>query len=103
MRGVVKWRRLVLVGALLAGGPAGCRGRAATAEDCRAVVERLVELELAESGFRDPTIVARWKRTLGARLAPELMRCEGRRVPAELRTCLASAPNAEAITHGCLK
>ncbi len=89
---------------LLAGSFAGgCRSHRATVEDCRAVLDRLVELELAESGFRDPALTDRWKGTLRARLAPTLVRCQGRRVPADLRSCLAAAHGAEEVTHRCLR
>jgi hypothetical protein len=81
----------------------GCRGRAATGKDCSAVLDRLVDLELAESGFRDRALAEHWKRTLRAQLAPELVRCQGRRVPGDLQACLTAAHSPEEITHRCLK
>ncbi|HVR64925.1 MAG TPA: hypothetical protein VMU50_23670 [Polyangia bacterium] len=81
----------------------GCRGRPASAEDCRAILDRLIEIELAESGFRDPVLAQRWRRTLQQQLAPQLGGCQRKRVPPELRACLAEARTQEEITHRCLR
>ena len=95
---------MALLGLILAaGGLAGCHRRAATADDCRAVLERLIQLELAESGFRDPVLAARWTGTLDRELAPQLNGCVGRRVPIAVRACVAGARTAEEIAHRCLK
>jgi len=82
---------------------AGCHKRPATRDDCLAVIDRLVQLELAESGFRDPVVQRRWTDELRQRLAPHLSRCEGRRVPDGLRACLVTARNAEEVEHRCLR
>ncbi|HEX3695152.1 MAG TPA: hypothetical protein VH374_07155 [Polyangia bacterium] len=82
---------------------AGCRRRAATTDDCRAVLDRLVHLELAESGFRDPVLATRWTRELGRKLTPQLEGCVGKRVPIDLPACLAAARTPEEIAHRCLK
>jgi len=84
-------------------GVAGCRKRPATREDCLAVIDRLVALELVESGFRDPVVQRRWTDELRQRLAPHLTRCEGRRVPKNLRACLPAARTAEEVEHRCLR
>lgn len=81
----------------------GCRGRAATTDDCRAIVDRLIQIELAESGFRDPVLTERWQRTLHQQLDPLLDGCQGKRVPPDLRTCLLGAKTQEEITHRCLR
>jgi hypothetical protein len=94
---VVGW--MMLAGAFAG----GCRGRAATVEDCHAVLDRLVDLELAESGFHDPALAERWRSTLRARFANDLVRCEGRRVPSNLGVCLTAAQSPEEITHRCLE
>ncbi len=67
------------------------------------MIDRLVALELAESGFRDPVVQRRWTEELHGRLAPHLSRCEGRRVPDGMRACLATARTAEEIEHRCLR
>ena len=82
---------------------AGCRRHAASAADCASVLERLVDLELAESGFRDPVLRARWQSELDRRFAPDLARCHGLRVHDDLVPCLASARTSEEITHRCLE
>jgi hypothetical protein len=98
--------RLVIAFAILGASAmtfAGCHKRPATHDDCLAVIDRLVQLELAESGFRDPVVQRRWTDELRQRLAPHLSRCEGRRVPDDLRTCLDAARNAEEVEHRCLR
>jgi hypothetical protein len=98
-RGIQTIARLIFVSALIS----GCRGRAATADDCGAVLDRLVELELTETGFHDPAIAERWKQSLRVHLALELDRCKGRRVPIDLRACLSRVHRPEEITHHCLQ
>ena len=56
-----------------------------------------------ESGFRDPVVQRRWTDELRQRLAPHLSRCEGRRVPDNLRACLPTARTAEEVEHRCLR
>jgi hypothetical protein len=81
----------------------GCHRHAAGAADCDAILDRLVDLELTESGFRDPILRARWQRDLRARYAADLARCRGLTVPDDLATCLTAAPSPEGITHHCLE
>jgi hypothetical protein len=81
----------------------GCRGRTATADDCRAILDRLIQIELAESGFHDPVLAERWRRNLQHQLSAQLAGCQGKRVPADLRACLAQARTQEEITHRCLR
>jgi len=82
---------------------AACHKRPATHDDCLAVIDRLVALELAESGFHDPVVQRRWTDQLRRELAPHLSRCEGRRIPDDMRACLAGARTAEDIEHHCLR
>jgi hypothetical protein len=93
----------VLVCAILIGATTSCHQRVATAEDCRAVLDRLVELELKESGYRDPGLRARWQEDLGHRFAPDLERCRGLPIRGDLGKCLAEARSPEEITHRCLE
>ena len=60
----------------------GCRSHQMTAADCQTVLDRIVDIELAESGYRDPVLSARRKAELRTRFAAELAVCEGRRVRA---------------------
>ncbi|HVX97580.1 MAG TPA: hypothetical protein VHK47_21890 [Polyangia bacterium] len=91
------WLLVVLV--LATGG--GCRRHAATTDDCAAVLDRLVELELEESGYRDPVVRARWAGEVRRKFASDLERCPGLRVRNDLQACLRAARTSEAIVHGC--
>jgi hypothetical protein len=88
---------------LMAATAAGCDRRAGTTDDCRAILDRLIQLELSESGYRDPVVIARWISELTQKLAPELPRCQGKKVPDDLRACLSVAQTPEEIAHRCLK
>ena len=80
----------------------GCRRHAASADDCNDVLNRLIDLELVESGYRDPVLRARWQVDLGRRFAPELARCRNQKVRDDLHACLSTARTAEEIVHRCL-
>ena len=81
----------------------GCHRHAATAADCRAILDRLVELELKEQGYRDPALVPRWKDELARRFEDDLVRCRTLRVSDSLTACLQAAQNAEEIAHRCVE
>lgn len=81
---------------------AGCGRHKATPADCGAVLDRLIELELTESGYRDAVLRARWQQDLGRRFAPDLARCRGLTVKDDLRRCVHNARTPEEIVHGCL-
>jgi hypothetical protein len=80
---------------------AGCHERA-TPEACRAILDRIVELELHEMGYSDPVLAARKRAELEKKLAPELERCHGLRLPADALQCVRRATSAEELTHRCL-
>jgi len=80
----------------------GCRRHAATAEDCGDVLNRLIDLELVESGYRDLALRARWQQKLERRFAPDLARCRNQTVRDDVRACLARARTPEEIVHRCL-
>lgn len=80
----------------------GCRRQPASAEDCGAVLDRIIELELSEAGYRDPVLRARWQQDLGRRFAPDLQRCRGLRIRTDLRNCLGKARTPDEIPHRCL-
>jgi hypothetical protein len=82
---------------------AGCRRHAASAAECASVLDRLVEMELTESGYRDQILRARWQQDLGRRFAPDLERCRGQAVRDDLSKCLVSAHTSEEVTHRCLE
>jgi hypothetical protein len=91
-------RLLALVLALAA--PA-C-GEPASAVDCREILDRIVAVELAEQGYRDPALTRRKQAEFARRYAADLVRCEGLRMPSHARTCLAAAGSSEQISHTCL-
>ena len=81
----------------------GCHRRTASAADCRAILDRLVALELAEQGFHDPALVPRWQEELARRFGDDLRRCRAVRVGDDLDSCLRGAQNPEEIAHHCVK
>jgi hypothetical protein len=80
----------------------GCTRHPASADECEAILHRLIDLELSESGYRDPVLRTRWQQDLIHRFAPDLDRCRGRKVRGSLGTCLATARSSEEIVHHCL-
>jgi hypothetical protein len=95
-----RFKRACLLAALLL---AGCSSERATPNDCRQILDRIVDVELAEQGFRDRALAARRRDDLRRVLAPELRACPGRKLPAGALTCLTNARNAEEISHRCLR
>lgn len=91
------------VATVLLAGLAGCHHHDATPADCRAILDRLVEMELAESGFHDPVLVPRWQGELARRFDDDLRRCRSVRVRDDLPACLRAAQNPEQIAHRCMK
>jgi hypothetical protein len=89
---------LALAGATLA----GCGRHKATSADCQAILDRIIDLELTESGYRDAVLRQRWKQDLGRRFAADLERCRALHVKEHLRRCVDEARTPEAIVHGCL-
>jgi hypothetical protein len=81
----------------------GCHRHAASPDDCAAVFERLVDLELSEGGYRDPILRDRWRQNLAHRFAPDVARCHGLRVRDDLAPCLAAARTSEDVAHRCLE
>lgn len=82
---------------------AACRGEPASAEDCRAILDRIVALELAEQGYRDPALARRKQEGFARSLAAELTACEGLPLPPGARDCVARATSSEQISHECLR
>lgn len=80
-----------------------CDGERASEEQCRSIFDRLVVLELEEMGFDDPALAERRQAELSARYRDDLAACVGRRLPAGAMTCVATAENAEVISHDCLQ
>lgn len=81
----------------------GCRRERATANDCARILDKIVELELREQGFRDAELTRRKRDELRRSLAPELRECEGKRLKAGALACVESASTTEQISHHCLR
>jgi hypothetical protein len=99
----MRQRWLVALAFLIAVAVGGCRRHTTTAADCRAILDRLVELELREFGYEDSVLSARWKRELEQRFSLDLARCRKLRVRDNLPTCLAQSQTPEEIAHRCLQ
>jgi hypothetical protein len=95
---------IALSALLLLSSPASaCGGKRATREDCRQVLDRLVDLELQERGFRDPALAVRWRAQAEVAHAAELAACEGKRIPRAALACVQSAKSSEEISHRCFR
>lgn len=91
-------RRLLAITLVLA----AC-GETATADDCRVILERIVDLELREQGFVDPALTRRKQEEFARRYAADLARCEGLRLRPHARACVEVATSSEQISHVCLR
>lgn len=96
-------RARLAIALLTLAGLAGCHHHVATQADCRAILNRLVEMELVESGFRDPALVPRWQAELARRFDDDLRRCRDVQVRDDLPACLRAAQNPEQVAHQCMK
>jgi hypothetical protein len=88
---------------ILAAGLVSCRGNRATASDCGEIVDRIVQLELEEKGYRDAVLSDRKRREIRNLLGSELKECQGKRLRADALSCVRLARNAEKISHDCLR
>ena len=79
---------LVLLGA-------SCHRRRATPADCQQILDRIIELELSERGFRDPALAARKQRELRSKLSGEIEACQGRLLSTRALACVRSAGSTE--------
>lgn len=79
-----------------------CTGERATEQQCHAIFDRIVEIELEEMGFRDPALAARHKTELRARYQSALRGCIGRDISAHALSCVATAKTTEELSHKCL-
>jgi hypothetical protein len=80
-----------------------CQTRHATADDCAALLDRVVALDMKESGYRDPALVAGRQAALRARFAPELGTCTGMTMPRGAMDCVAHVESVEDIAARCLR
>ncbi len=80
-----------------------CKRQRATLADCQEILDRLVELELRERGFRDPVLLERRRQELRRVLEPDLRECQGKPISSGALACVRAAPNPEQISHRCLR
>lgn len=80
-----------------------CDQSQASPEQCRAIFERLIVIELEEMGFHDAALAEHKQAELSARYGDELAACVGRPLPAGAMECVASAKTAEVLSHDCLR
>lgn len=74
----------------------------ATPQDCEAIVERLVALEMAERGYQDPVLQQRRTREIFSTHANLMAECPGKALPHHARDCLAKATNPHTVIRDCL-
>jgi len=79
------------------------RSRKATREDCEKIVESIIDLELTEIGYRDPTLNQLKKEAFKKTYAKNIAECTGKRLNLGAMHCIRSAKSAEAISHECLQ
>ena len=104
MKAAPRLRLVALVTVALASAAcAGCGRERATPALCRAILHRVIELELHERGYRDPALAARKQAELETLFGRELRECTGRRVDRGALACIARAKSTEQISHGCLR
>lgn len=89
-----------LIAALLL--TSGCRR--ATEQDCERIIDRIVELELAEQGITDPKLVEQRKKETHESKREELLSgCVGKRISESALACIENAKTSKAITEECLR
>jgi hypothetical protein len=79
----------------------GC-GRKATREDCEAIVDQNVQVQLNALGVRDDGVVEQRQEELRASMKADIESCIGKRVTDGMMTCVKSAETAEQIDK-CLR
>jgi hypothetical protein len=94
-------KRLLALPALLL--LSGACGRRATHADCQLIVDRTVEIELAEKNQTDPAAIAKRKAEVRAELDEDLKSCEReRRVTDKMMACVQSASTTSDL-RSCLQ
>jgi hypothetical protein len=79
----------------------GC-GRKATREDCEAVVDKNVELQLKALGVTDAAVVSKRREEMRASMKDDIEKCVGKRVTDSMLACVKAAETTEKIDK-CLR
>lgn len=85
---------LVLLGA--------CHSQHATEEICTRILDRLVDLELHERGYRDPHLLEVHTLDMRKKFSASLKSCIGRPLSRGAAQCIEQAKTTEALIHSCL-
>jgi hypothetical protein len=80
-----------------------CTRERASEQQCHAIFDRIVEIELEEMGFRDAALAARRTTELRARYQNMIRGCVGRDISADALRCVATAKTTEELSHKCLR
>lgn len=76
----------------------------ATEQECKQIIDRIVELELREQGITDKAMVEQRKQAARAHKHDELAKdCVGKRISKSALQCIQSAQTADEITDKCLR
>ena len=94
---------LVMWAALVSCCVVACRRERATPEACGEILDRIVEIELNEQGFRDASLARRKKLEMRRLFEPDLRRCAGGKLRPDALACVKSARTTEEIAHVCLR
>ena len=97
----MRWLLVLLASALVT--LCACDSQRASAQQCRAIFDRLVAVELRELGFDDPVLTERRQAELARRFRQQLTSCVGRPLPTGSLACVAAANNSETLSHDCLQ
>lgn len=81
----------------------GCSREPATQQQCQLILDRIVELELAEMGFADPVLLGRTQAEVRGRYRTELEACVGKPISEDAMDCAMRAQSAEELSHDCMK
>lgn len=90
----------LLVAVLL--GLVGCTKEHATRAQCDTIFDRIVEIELRETGYRDQALLARRRAELRQRHRARIEACVGRPLRPGAMQCVVEAETTEALSHDCL-
>lgn len=88
---------------LLAIATVSCQRRALSEDECRSIVARIMDLELAERGVSDPALARQELAKFWSTSKITLSTCQGRRVRLGAMECLREARSTEEIAHRCLE
>ena len=80
-----------------------CHSERATYDQCRAIFDHLVALELTEMGYHDPALTERRQLEFTYRYRKDIESCVGRKIPPGAIECALSAKTSEDVSHGCLR